>query len=125
MQNVNHIIYSRQIDNAIPGSLILLAKFKNANAYRREGPVIFWPFSQLQAPKLKPEVLPDTLRELLKNLSRVALPHNARVISASTCLAHGSDYSKKPDSNIHLLVYRRHEYSSVCADGKGCLFFHP
>src|SRR5579875_220834 len=78
---------------------------KNARAYRGKGPVIFWPFSQLQAPELKTEVLPNTVWKLLKNVSGVTLPSNARVFWRFICFAHEINYSIESRPNIRLNVY--------------------
>lgn len=104
MKDMNHIVDPRQIDDSIPGALVLIAKFKNARADRRQRSVIAWPFTLLQLPEVKSKILPDTLWEGLENLSGIAFPNDGGISWPFGVIAHESDYSKRARTNIQLNV---------------------
>src|SRR5271165_2863722 len=78
VQDVDHVIYPRQVNHAIPSSLILISQFKNAGANRRQWSVVAWSLSLLKLPKLESEVLSYCLGERVENLLGVALPGHDR-----------------------------------------------
>lgn len=105
MKNVDDVIDPRQIDDAIPGSLILIAQFKNARANQRQRPVIAGPFALLQLPKLESEVLSYVLREGLGNGPGVALPSDCRIFGRFSWVAHKSEYIRKTQVQIYKQMY--------------------
>src|SRR6266852_4688052 len=89
VQDVDHIFDPRQVNDAIPGSLILISQLKNARANRRQGPVVGRSLALLQLPELKSQVLPNAVRERVEHLSGVALPSDGCGLGPFELVAHG------------------------------------
>src|SRR5579859_6909019 len=121
MKNVNHVINPRQINDAIPGSFILIAQFKNASANGRQRPVIAWALALLQLPKLESEVLSYVLRERLENLPGVALPSDGRVPGDFCSVVHEGEYSRKCRVPIYNKMYMsvNQEFAELCRRSAG------
>jgi len=73
----------------------LVSQLKNSCTYRRQRPVIAWSLSLLHLPQLKSQVLPDVLREGLKDLSGVSLPGNPRKYGIAHFTRHETNFIGK------------------------------
>lgn len=74
MKNVDNVIDPRQRNDTIPGSFILIPQLENTRANERQWPVVAWPFTLLQLPKLECKVLPHILGQGLEDFPGVVLP---------------------------------------------------
>src|ERR1700730_735972 len=63
MQHMNYVADPRQIDYAIPGSLILISQLENSRTDYAHWPVVVRLLSLWQKTQLKSQVLPGLLRE--------------------------------------------------------------
>jgi len=97
VKNVNHVFDPRQVNDAIPSSLILVAQLKDARTNRRQRSKVPGPLALLELPQLKTEILPDRFREGLKNFPGIAFPKDG-----SEC---GFFVLATRKSNIHFIVY--------------------
>lgn len=81
MENIGHVFYPRQVNDAIPRSFILVPEFKDAGTYRRQRPIITGPLTLLKLPQLndrqsyamemapsgkQDKVVPESLRIMLR-----------------------------------------------------------
>jgi hypothetical protein len=95
VKDIDHIVDPRQVNDAIPGSLILISQLKNLRANRRQRSVISRSLALLKLPELKSQVLPNAVRERVEDLSGVALPSDGCVLGFSIWLLTKGDYSSK------------------------------
>src|SRR5579864_2754727 len=102
---MNHVVDPGKVDDSIPGAFILISQLVNPRANRRQRPVVGWFVSLLELPEIEPEVVSDGFRERYEYLPGVTFPRDSGILGLSGFVAHESNLSTKPSTNIQLNVW--------------------